>query len=325
MSIKSTPNGYEVDCRPCGRRGKRYRKKFKTKSEAQNFERWLIATKNNKDWIDNPKDHRRLTELANMWFHHYGQTLKRGDRDLHCLLNLAKELGNPRAYQVTKALFSDYRARMLKKGIKPATINREHYRLSSVFSALIKIEEYHGENPLKGIAKLKIPANEMGFLSISEIETLLDALDGYTLKIAMVCLATGARWSEAQGLKGSNLASGKATFIDTKNGKNRTVPIRPDLFSEIYTGKNGRIFSDCYREFYDTLKELNFDLPKGQATHVLRHTFASHFMMNGGNILSLQKILGHATITQTMVYAHLAPDYLNEAMQLNPLSTLRPN
>ena len=70
------------------------------------------------------------------------------------------------------------------------------------------------------------------------------------------------------------------------------------------------------------IKSLNFDLPKGQATHVLRHTFASHFIMNGGNILILQKILGHSSILQTMTYAHLAPDYLNDAMELNPLSTL---
>nr|OED53629.1 hypothetical protein BEI47_17715 [Aliivibrio fischeri] len=55
------------------------------------------------------------------------------------------------------------------------------------------------------------------------------------------------------------------------------------------------------------------DLPKGQATHVLRHTFASHFMMNGRNIIVLQKILGHVDIKQTMVYAHFSPDHLNDA------------
>ena len=55
-------------------------------------------------------------------------------------------------------------------------------------------------------------------------------------------------------------------------------------------------------------------------THVLRHTFASHFVMNGGNILVLQKILGHSTVTMTMRYSHLAPDHLQEAVELNPLT-----
>ncbi len=50
MSIKSTPEGYLVDIRPQGREGKRIRKRFKTKSEAQQFERWVIATEHNKGW-----------------------------------------------------------------------------------------------------------------------------------------------------------------------------------------------------------------------------------------------------------------------------------
>ncbi len=55
----------------------------------------------------------------------------------------------------------------------------------------------------------------------------------------------------------------------------------------------------------------------GQATHILRHTFASYFMMNGGNILVLQKILGHADIKQTMAYSHFAPSHLQDAVLFN--------
>ena len=44
--------------------------------------------------------------------------------------------------------------------------------------------------------------------------------------------------------------------------------------------------------------------------HDLRHTYASHFMMSGGNILALQKLLGHHDIKLTQKYAHLAPDHL---------------
>jgi len=46
--------------------------------------------------------------------------------------------------------------------------------------------------------------------------------------------------------------------------------------------------------------------------HDLRHTFASNFVMKGGNILSLKEILGHADISTTMMYAHLASSYLEE-------------
>jgi site-specific recombinase XerD len=46
--------------------------------------------------------------------------------------------------------------------------------------------------------------------------------------------------------------------------------------------------------------------------HGLRHTFASHFMMSGGNILTLQKLLGHSPVAVTMKYAHLAPNFMRD-------------
>lgn len=64
------------------------------------------------------------------------------------------------------------------------------------------------------------------------------------------------------------------------------------------------------------------ETPACQLTHFLRHTFASHFMMNGGNILVLKRILGHTDIKVTMRYSHFAPDHLSEAMLLNLLNRM---
>jgi site-specific recombinase XerD len=44
--------------------------------------------------------------------------------------------------------------------------------------------------------------------------------------------------------------------------------------------------------------------------HAMRHTFASHYAMAGGNLLALQKILGHSKFEMTQIYSHLAPDYM---------------
>ncbi|MFC1493306.1 tyrosine-type recombinase/integrase [candidate division KSB1 bacterium] len=49
--------------------------------------------------------------------------------------------------------------------------------------------------------------------------------------------------------------------------------------------------------------------------HDLRHTFASNFVMKGGSLLSLKEILGHSDINTTMMYAHLAPSYLEEEIK----------
>lgn len=44
--------------------------------------------------------------------------------------------------------------------------------------------------------------------------------------------------------------------------------------------------------------------------HVLRHTYASHYVMAGGNLLVLRQLLGHSSVETTQIYAHLSPDYL---------------
>lgn len=52
---------------------------------------------------------------------------------------------------------------------------------------------------------------------------------------------------------------------------------------------------------------------------MLRYTFASHFVITGGNILTLQKVLGHSSLNMTLRYAHLSPDHLQDALRLNPI------
>lgn len=324
MSIKATPNGYMVDIRPQGRDGKRYRKSFKTKNEALQYERWLIATQHNKGWVERSRDLRPFSALIELWYLHHGATLKKGLRDKGKLLKIAEAMGNPKSYAVTKNAIMNFRASQVAKGLQPSSINRDQALISSVFTVLIKVDEYHQEHPIKGMTKLKLRGKEMGFLSIDEIKRLLNHLTGDLLLIAKICLSTGARWNEASTLRGNQVANGRLTFIDTKNGKNRTIPIPKELFVEIYKGKSGALFHASYNEFSEIIKSLNFELPKGQVTHVLRHSYASHFIINGGNILTLQKILGHATITQTMVYAHLAPDYLQDAITYSPMTTICP-
>ncbi|MEX3140741.1 phage integrase [Serratia ureilytica] len=324
MTITKQDNGqYLVDVRPQGRKGKRIRKRFDTKGEAQKFERWIIATQNSKDWIEKPPDRRPLTELIEIWWKHYGCTQKSGENNLNELLNIASDLGSPRADQISIAAFSNYRAERLEAGLKIGSINRRHMMLSGVFTRLIKLGHFHNPHPLKGLAKLKDNIPEMAWLDKPRIAIFLEHLTGDNLKVVKLCLATGARWGEAADLTRDAVIKFKCTFTDTKNGKDRTVPISEEIHAMITEGDGRQLFPDVnYNTVRNLLKTLFPDLPDGQATHVMRHSFASHFMMNGGNILTLQKILGHATINQTMVYAHFAPDYLNDAVRLNPLETL---
>ena len=136
----------------------------------------------------------------------------------------------------------------------------------------------------------------------------------------LICLATGARWSEAQSVKPASVQKNIITFSNTKNGKVRAVPVPENLISRLKTHwAIYGAFTASLSSFRRALTRTSIRLPKGQAAHALRHTFASHFVMNGGNILTLQKILGHSTVVMTMRYAHLSPDHLQDAVKLNPL------
>lgn len=83
-----------------------------------------------------------------------------------------------------------------------------------------------------------------------------------------------------------------------------------------YPSPFNRLFASCKGAFRKAVQRAKLDLPEGQLTHILRHTFASHFIMNGGSLKVLQEILGHEDIKTKMIYAHFAPDYLESVLKL---------
>jgi len=100
-------------------------------------------------------------------------------------------------------------------------------------------------------------------------------------------------------------------------------PMDKSLCSEVQTRPNITPFLPCDGALRHAIKRCQLRLPRGQKIHVLRHTFASHFVMNNGNLLTLQKILGHKTLAITLRYAHLAPEFLNSALLLNPIALIQ--
>ncbi len=144
--------------------------------------------------------------------------------------------------------------------------------------------------------------------------------------VSRLCLATGARSSEAANLKPERIrqSHGLITLGSTKRGKNCSIPIDEDLADQLATRLPQGPFVSCYGAFLETVECSGLDLPRGQLAHVLRHAFASHCIMRGGDILTLQRILEHHSINVMMCYAHLAPEYLDQARKLNPLTALTP-
>ncbi len=170
----------------------------------------------------------------------------------------------------------------------------------------------------ESIGESAICYGRIHYLEKDEIKLLMSALkvkksDAYM--VTKICLSTGTRWREACGIKAKNVRNNQIHVLG-KNGKIRHLSITPDLAIEI---KDKAPFCDPYNAFKRTLNELRLKKSDFQLTHLLRHTFSSHYMMNGGHILALQKILDHSTLNMTMRYAHLSPNHLQDMTQLNPI------
>ena len=179
-----------------------------------------------------------------------------------------------------------------------------------MFNELRRLDEWTIPNPLENVREFKISESEMAYLTIEEIRTLLAECENSRFKdlttIVKISLATGARWSEAEGLKGNQICAGQIIYVKTKGKKNLAVPITEKLHANLQSSRKAQVlFKLCYLAFGKVMQRAGIETPTGQLTHVLRHIFASHFMMNGGNILVLQQILGHTDIKVTMRYAHL--------------------
>ncbi|WP_245573481.1 phage integrase [Marinimicrobium agarilyticum] len=310
----------------------RYRKVFRTKSEALRFEAYVRskhAQGQRKDWNPVKEDKRRLSQLIELWYIQHGAHLAGSKARKNTLLRMAKAMGNPVAFNLTPAVYLEYRHKRFERGISPKTLNNELGYMNAMYSHLYKTDQINYPSPLTKVQPIRQKERELSFLTLDQCRELLSlcqrAGSRSLYMVVRVCLETGCRWNEAQTLRRSQIANGRITFTDTKSGKNRTVPIGPELETDLKayqpTG-HGRLFAKCIKAFYKVVDQCSFQLPKGQSTHVLRHTYASHFMMNGGDILTLQRILGHSTVTLTMRYSHLAPEHLQDALRYRPLSGL---
>lgn len=172
-------------------------------------------------------------------------------------------------------------------------------------------------------------------LSPAEIGQLLDYLDS-TEAPATACLFrtlvyTGLRLSEALNLTWNrvDLAHGWLTVINSKNDEDRRVPIPASLGDSLRLLQNGspegHVFAlrddHCYskgwlhRILQRALRACKVPFAR---IHDLRHTYASHLVMSGTDLPTVQRLLGHRSIQTTMIYAHLSESHLAGAIDKLP-------
>jgi len=201
-----------------------------------------------------------------------------------------------------------------------ATANRSLAVLKKVFNLGIRWD-LTTLNPVKKVDFFKVPRGRIRFLSRQEQEALLRACNGHLLDVVTVALRTGMRRGELLGVRKKDVDfSGNFIYLEkTKSGAHRQIPILSEVRAILtrlafgveeeallFRNRTGEPLRDLRTPFKRALSLAGI---KGFRFHDLRHTFASDMVMAGVDIFTVSKLLGHASVQTTMIYAHLSPDH----------------
>ncbi len=145
----------------------------------------------------------------------------------------------------------------------------------------------------------------------------------------LLAFCSGLRVSEVASIKIENVFPSEHKLKILGKGNKERYTILPDVvikFLRLYckeqhiTQKQGYLFkgtkdnehinSRCIINYFSTLKEA-YSLDKNISFHSLRHSFATFYLMNGGNIIALKSMLGHTYLASTNIYLHIAQNFNN--------------
>lgn len=225
-------------------------------------------------------------------------------------------------------LFKGYQLYLSEnKDIKRVSV-RTYSRAVRVFYRYLYFEDIIDIN----INKLKlIKADKEVIMPLTDIEVkqLLNSFEPLTFLgerdklMCMLMLDCGLRRGEVVKLKLSDIDKSKRTMIiNGKGSKQRIVPFGKTVKNQLMRYLALRTEKPCYSDSLfltierepitaNTIKMLFQRLKSSSGIsrlypHLLRHTFATNYIIQGGNLEVLRVLLGHSSISITQIYIHLA-------------------
>ncbi len=120
---------------PNGRDGKRIRRQFATKGEAQSYEKFVKEQVQDKPWLGDKADKRRVIELVELWFNTHGITLADGEKRRTTMAFACEAMGNPLATEFNAKIFASYREQRFKRENHPLQSSEDGYAAHGKFRA----------------------------------------------------------------------------------------------------------------------------------------------------------------------------------------------
>lgn len=252
-----------------------------------------------------------------------------------CLNNMSAYFRGYTLQELDAAIVSKYLQQLVAEGKAPATVNRYLSTIKRMLSlhcqwnTASKTPRLHLAN--QDMDKVKpLPENNIKtrFLTECEARTLLLSCNQMLKVIVTVALYTGLRLRNILDLTWDQIGKDTITFEagEMKGGEHFTLPLHPQLSIElkrwklargsvskhVFEGKQGNAITSIQKRFEEArnaagLQDITF--------HTLRHTFASNFIINGGDITTLSHLLDHSDVSITSKrYVHLTQEHKREQL-----------
>lgn len=345
MAVRKIRNSWWVDFRFNYIRY-RQRSPENSRASALSYEQVLRARLARGEPLEGPRKRqpeRLFAAFAEIWFNDYVKPNNKYSEQLAKKYALSSSLipffGRMPIGKITAHDIERYKAQQVQAGLKNKTITN---RLSVLNKCLITAYEWlglEGSPPKIKWPKWRLP--EIDYLSPDECDLLVSHATGIVYEMVVLALRTGMRQGEIRALQWSSIDwltrslavrhsrdDFQRILVPPKNGRTRHIPLDIDVYAFLHGRKRetGYVFLTPEGKPFtsDRLHDVMGRLCKTAGLrrigwHTLRHTFASHLAMRGVPLPAIKELLGHATITTTMRYAHVSPSTLRAAIEmLNP-------
>lgn len=170
--------------------------------------------------------------------------------------------------------------------------------------------------------KLPRPLDEdaaRAVIDLAEVQSDTDWVGARDVAVLTLLYGCGLRISEALGLTGADLPLPEVLRIRGKGDKERMVPVLPaarqaveryvDLFpypigpeEPLFRGVRGGALGARAIQAVTAKVRMQLGLPSTATPHAMRHSFATHLLAAGGDLRSIQELLGHASLSTTQTY-----------------------
>lgn len=320
MGIKKLDdNKYQIDYRDAER--KRHRE---TIAGSKTFASQVLTKRKTeiaegKFFPDKQKNKVMFRDIAEKYWKIHGSKTKGAEKSIYIFKQIIDLFGDKRVSDITVEDVQDFYNDILITS-SSSTANRHYSVFRAIINKALKLRIYEGPNPCNGVVRQRENPPREEYLTLEQIGILIKAASPRIRPLLAFAIMTGMRRGEILNVNWQDIDF-NADIIHiykSKSGKGRKVPVLPELkeiLLKIKSKSAGKVFQitvpTLRREFSKALRKAGI---AGIRFHDLRHTFASHFMMNGGNISYLKDILGHSSTELTTRYAHLSPHILKQAI-----------